>query len=228
MEEQKPNIIVLSIYQDSLPTIKMVTEAGILGKIGLNSAGVGVCFNAIRAKGLDSSRMPVHLGLRAVLESATANEAVRKLEEAGMAASAHMLIGDASGAATGLEFTSATFAKLSKNDLGVIVHSNHLLLEHKGMKEPFWIEDSPKRFDRMTELTENFHGKSPNLVEFGALFKDQMGYPAAICRTQEGVSKSATLFNIVMDLKSRKAVVKLGKPCAVEQVLKLSFEGEGN
>jgi isopenicillin-N N-acyltransferase-like protein len=145
MEEQKPNIIVLSIYQDSVPTIKMVTEAGILGKIGLNSGGVGVCFNAIRAKGLDASRMPVHLGLRTVLESTSTGEAVEKLEAAGMAASAHMLIADASRDATGLEFTSSTFAKLSKNDLGVIVHSNHLLVKQEGMKEPLWIQDSPKR-----------------------------------------------------------------------------------
>jgi isopenicillin-N N-acyltransferase-like protein len=224
MEEQKPNIIVLAIYQDSLPTIKMVTEAGILGKIGLNSAGVGVCLNAIRAKGLDASRMPVHLGLRTVLESSSAKEAIKKLETAGMAAAAHMLIADESGNATGLEFTSSTFAKLSKNDLGVIVHSNHLLVKHEGMNEPFWVEDSPKRFERMTALTEKFDGKSPSWDEFSDFFEDETGYPGAICRAQVGVSKSATLFNIVMDLKARKAVVKLGRPIAVEEVIEFQFD----
>lgn len=41
MEAQKKNPIVLTITQAEKPTIKMVTEAGLIGKIGLNSAGVG-------------------------------------------------------------------------------------------------------------------------------------------------------------------------------------------
>ena len=94
MEEQKQNLVILTVHQPSLPTIKMITEAGIIGKIGMNSAGVGVCFNAIRAKGLTSTRMPVHLGLRTVLESTSAAEAIGKLEEVGMASAAHMLIAD--------------------------------------------------------------------------------------------------------------------------------------
>jgi isopenicillin-N N-acyltransferase-like protein len=227
MQEQKPNVIILSIYQDSLPTIKMVTEAGILGKIGFNSAGVGVCFNAIRAKGLDTSRMPVHLGLRTVLESSSARDAIEKLEAAGMAASAHMLIGDRTGDATGLEFTSSTFAKLPVNQGGQIVHSNHLLAKHAGFRGPVggtWSEDSPARVEQMTALVEGIGPKQPTWGDFSRVFEDQKGYPAAICRAQEGVSTSATLFNIVMDLKACKGVVKMGRPCDVEEVIGLSFE----
>lgn len=91
--------------------------------------------------------MPVHLGLRTVLEATSAKKAVAELEVAGLAASAHMLVADASGEATGLEFTSSTFAKLKKNDLGVIVHSNHMLLEHEGLNVPLPIKDSPMRFE---------------------------------------------------------------------------------
>ena len=223
MEEQKPNIVILSIKQDSFPTIKIVTEAGILGKIGLNSAGVGVCLNAIRTTGLDVSRMPVHLGLRAVLESSSAKEAVEKLRLAGMAASAHMLIGDGSGDAVGLEFTKSTFAELMKNNLGVIVHSNHLLAEHDGLRKQVWSEDSPARFERMTVLTQKFDGKAPSWNEFSALFEDESGFPVAICRAQEGVSTTATLFNIVMDLKAKKAVVKIGRPTLADEIIDLHF-----
>ncbi|KIV57392.1 hypothetical protein AM501_29635 [Aneurinibacillus migulanus] len=41
----KPGMIVLEINQAPRPTILMVTEAGIVGKIGMNSEGVGVCLN---------------------------------------------------------------------------------------------------------------------------------------------------------------------------------------
>jgi isopenicillin-N N-acyltransferase like protein len=48
--------------------------------------------------------------------------------------------------------------------------------------------------------------------------------PSAICRKQEGESTTATLFNIVMELKEKRAVVRLGKPCAPEEVIHLSFD----
>lgn len=97
MEAQKENLVILTIEQAHKPTIKMVTEAGILGKIGLNSMGVGVCLNAIRAKGMDSTRLPCHLGLRMVLESASRDEAVAALEKHGIASACHMLIADPTG-----------------------------------------------------------------------------------------------------------------------------------
>lgn len=97
MTQQKENLIILTITSPRKPTIKMVTEAGLLGKIGLNSAGVGVCLNAIKAQGMDSTRLPCHLGLRMVLESASRDEAVARLEKYGIASACHMLIADASG-----------------------------------------------------------------------------------------------------------------------------------
>ncbi|KAK6396801.1 hypothetical protein LTR65_008699 [Meristemomyces frigidus] len=87
MEAQKENLIILTIEQQGKPTIKMVTEAGLIGKIGLNSAGVGVCLNAIRVKGMDPTRIPCHLGLRMVLESNSREEAVQTLEKYGVASS---------------------------------------------------------------------------------------------------------------------------------------------
>lgn len=35
MEQQKENLIILTIEQAEKPTIKMVTEAGLIGKIGM-------------------------------------------------------------------------------------------------------------------------------------------------------------------------------------------------
>jgi len=47
-EAQQINLIHTNIKRTSKPSISMITEAGIIGKIGLNSSGVGVCINAIR------------------------------------------------------------------------------------------------------------------------------------------------------------------------------------
>lgn len=232
-----------------------------MGKIGLNSSGVAVCFNAIRAKGLSTTHMPVHLGLRLALECESAMEAVQKIEKVGMASSAHMLIGD-KVTAIGLEFTSEGFARLQvedpekgdqksaidgimngytngttsnghgdayviprnpeKDPYGAIIHSNHLLLPHPNVTEPAWLEDSPFRIAQMRQnikLLTSPHSSSEtdyragvSWDSFSNLFTDETNFPAAICRAQEGKSTSATLFNIVMDLREKKARVRIGRP----------------
>jgi isopenicillin-N N-acyltransferase-like protein len=219
---QKRNVIHLTITQEGLPTIKCLTEAGMIGKIGLNSAGVGVCFNAIRVAGMDGTRMPVHLGLRTALESSSATEAVAKLEEVGMASSAHMLIGDAT-TATGLEITSGTFAHLPVDEKGRVIHSNHLLLPHPGgVHEPLWLADSPVRVEVMEKNTAAV-SDSLSFDVFSRQFEDETNYPAAICRKAEGNIDSETLFNIVMDLRNKKAVVRMGRPVKPEEIIDFGF-----
>ncbi|KAF9886551.1 hypothetical protein FE257_011323 [Aspergillus nanangensis] len=205
LEDQKANLIQLTIHQANLPAIHMVTEAGIIGKIGYNSSGVGVCFNAIRAKGVDKNRLPAHLGLRLALESTSAEAAAKSLEDIGMASSAYILMGDAA-TAIGLEFTSTTFARLPVNDHGFVAHSNHMRLHHRDIYEPKWLEDSPVRIKTMEHNVLQAGELSWDV--FGELFEDESNYPCSISRAAEGASDIATLFNIAVDLKRKTAVVK--------------------
>ncbi|CAI7649109.1 unnamed protein product [Penicillium manginii] len=209
VEDQLPNLIQLTIFQESLPTIKMVTEAGIIGKIGLNSEGVGVCFNAIRANGVDKTRIPVHLGLRMALESKTAELAVAKLEAIGMASSAYMVVADTKSA-IGLEFTSTTFLNLPVNKHGFLVHSNHMLLCHENVYAPKWLEDSYTRLETMGQRI--LEKKELSRESFSSLFEDEYNFPCSISRAQEGASDFATLFNIVIDFTEGVAVVREGRP----------------
>lgn len=229
-EDQKENLVILHIDQPGRPSIEMVTEAGIIGKIGLNDRGVGVCFNAIRAKGLDVTRMPAHLGLRMALDSESARAAVEAMEAAGMASSAHALIADA-GESIGLEFTSTTFARLKMDGDGRVYHSNHMLAKHPGVEEPPWLPHSPYRVKRIEELSCQVQVKAhsrepPTLEEFVKLFDDHQGDEGPICRMEPGVNGVGTLFNIVMDLTERRAVVRLGRPCMPEAIVDLNFTRE--
>jgi isopenicillin-N N-acyltransferase-like protein len=220
MDAQKPNLIITKIAQAGKPTIVQVTEAGIIGKIGFNSSGVGTLLNAIKVHGVDASRMPVHFGLRAALESNSAHEAVQKLEGYGMAASAHILISDASEA-IGLEFTKSTFAHCKADSRGRIAHANHLLLDHPHEVDTVWLKDSPVRVKTMVENTEKL-GSEPNWEDFSRLFEDEHGFPYSICR-QASDGGSTTLFNIVMDLRAKKGVVRLGRPTQAEETVTLEL-----
>lgn len=228
MEAQKENLVVLSIGEQSaepqIPAIKMVTEAGIIGKIGLNAAGVGVCLNAIRIKGMDATKLPCHLGLRMVLESQSRGDAVKKLENYGIASACHMLIADGQTGGVGVEWSSVDSQHCDMNAKGQVFHSNHYLCEHpKSGQDTVWLGDSPFRVKRIEELAGRIEGEvtKENVFE---MFKDEKNLPAAICRKQvEGETGSASLFNIVMDLKAKRAEVRLGRPVEPEEHLVLSF-----
>ncbi|KAF2765745.1 peptidase C45 acyl-coenzyme A:6-aminopenicillanic acid acyl-transferas-like protein [Teratosphaeria nubilosa] len=222
MEEQKRNLVIMTIEQRDKPTIKMVTEAGIIGKIGLNSAGVGVCLNAIKVKGMDPTRIPCHLGLRLVLESESREDAVSQLEKYGVASSCHMLVADAAGA-IGLEWSSVEVQKITANASSQIFHSNHYLAKHPGLEDTNWLKDSYFRVQRIEELSRTFP-EEPTMEDlFDRIFKDECNYPGAICRAQTTETGSATLFNIIMDLSTKQARVSIGRPVAPEQVIDLAF-----
>ncbi|KAK4549705.1 hypothetical protein LTR36_005006 [Oleoguttula mirabilis] len=221
MEAQKENLIILTIEQQGKPTIKMVTEAGLIGKIGLNSAGVGVCLNAIRVKGMDPTRIPCHLGLRMVLESNSREEAVQTLEKYGVASSCHMLIADATGG-VGLEWSAVEMQRVNMS-ASKIFHSNHFLAKHPGVEDTNWLPDSSFRVTRIEELCKEI-APSPTPQTLYECFQDETNWPSAICRAQVDGCGSATLFNIVMDLEARRAIVTLGRPVQPDEVLALSFE----
>ncbi|KAF7562232.1 hypothetical protein G7046_g1910 [Stylonectria norvegica] len=215
MVEQMPDIFVCHVSQPDtgLPDFTMVTEGGVIGKIGLNSNGVGVCLNAIRARGVAFGKLPIHLALRAVLESSSRDAAIQTLMAFGVAASAHILVGDQTGS-TGLECTSLGIKTLEADKDGVITHSNHLLLHHSEVDEPPWLLDSPARAERMRKLIkQSLHTTSDlDTATLVALFKDEDGYPGSINRHQVGDSETETLFTIVMHLDAKSAVVSFGRP----------------
>lgn len=216
--EQHQNIIQADISQLGKPKISMMTEGGIVGKIGLNSAGVGVTLNAIRALGVSFEKMPVHLALRTVLNSNTAEEAANALRSAGVAAAAHIQIADTNTGTVGFECTSADIVELAMDSNGVCTHSNHLIREHK-IKDKTFLPDSPLRLERIGELIKAT--ANPTLESLMELLKDEQNYPTAINRAQTEKSSIETLFSVVMDLSKGFAVVKMGRPTENGETLEL-------
>lgn len=211
-EEQQENLINLKINQESKPSISMVTEAGIIGKIGLNSNGVGVCLNAIRAHGVDFERLPCHLALRSCLDSENTAKAVAALQKAGVASACHILVAD-TDEAIGLECTSIDIVELPTKS--TLTHTNHLIKPHVGVEDKMALQDSPHRLERIDKLIESAKSKRQGALQtetIQALLADEENLPTAICRAKTKESSVATLFSIVMDLKDPNAVVKMGRP----------------
>lgn len=224
MKEQSPNLIVCHISQSDsdIPDISMITEAGVIGKIGLNSLGVGVCLNAIRARGVDSSKLPIHLALRSVLESKTMGQAVESVKKVGTAGSGHILVADPTGA-VGLECTSRGVLELHMDDKQRILHTNHFLLHHPDEDKSPWLSDSLNRLSRIGHLLDDLTSSQSPEVGIREAFADEDDYPGSINRRQVGGSESETLFNIIMDLGKKEASLTVGRPTEATGHVKLKF-----
>ncbi|KAH8809002.1 acyl-coenzyme A:6-aminopenicillanic acid acyl-transferase-domain-containing protein [Xylogone sp. PMI_703] len=212
--DQSENLIALKIKKENGLRIQMITEAGIIGKIGFNSKGVGCTLNALKLKGVSYTKIPCHLALRTVMESDSRKDAIETLEKSGVASACHILVADETGG-TGLECTDFGIAKLEMNESGVVAHTNHFLLEHtkKIPEESTFLADSPFRVKRIGELLDSVRGQQPAIDTAQSLLKDGMvGSGAAICRRGAGENKLNTLFSIAMDLKNKTAKVLVGWP----------------
>jgi isopenicillin-N N-acyltransferase-like protein len=155
------------------------------------------------------------------LECTSTAQAVDALKKYGVASSAHILIAD-SEISAGCEVTAKTIAVLPMDGRRRVIHSNHLLLEHPGVVDTAWLKDSPFRVERMLKLTNRLADEGTGKLtwdEIQGLFVDRENAPAAICRSGD----IETLFNIVMDLKARRAVVRVGRPDLVEESFELGF-----
>ncbi|KAI0629555.1 AAT-domain-containing protein [Trametes polyzona] len=223
------NLALASISSPGKPKIWMVIEPGIVGKIGFNSESVGVCLNAIRARPISTTLLPIHLLLRIALECDSVDTAIESIESLGGAASSqHILIADRDGA-RGLELSPRGAFYLKEDENGILAHTNHFL-ENKLVDEPPWLSGSPVRLERAKSICgeliaelgqENLGAVDAKLLR-ARLFADTINSPQAICCSPDPdrVARIQTLFNIVMTFEPGRepfAEVIFGKPGSGEE-----------
>ncbi|KAF5861915.1 hypothetical protein ETB97_012314 [Aspergillus alliaceus] len=217
------NLALMDIELSGKPRIYMITEAGIIGKIGFNNNGVGACLNAIKARPCISSKLPIHVALRLCLESTSVESALRSISFlGGVASSQHILIADRT-ASLGLELSPLGDVHLKEDEYGMIMHTNHFI-ENRNVTEPSWSKSSPLRLERVGQLAHELadNGIQGNLITPTLLrehiFSDTCYTPHSICSPGDPdvhlTVRTSTLFNIVMDLdqQSLGAEVVVGQP----------------
>ncbi|TDL23360.1 AAT-domain-containing protein [Rickenella mellea] len=217
------NLALVSITQPEKPKIWMVIEAGMVGKIGFNSASVGVTLNAIRARPISTSCLPIHVALRLALESTSVAKAIKTIENlGGVGSSQHILIADRNGAQA-LELSPWGNVYIKPNEDGLIVHTNHFLM-NKFVEEPPWLSSSPIRLERAYTLCKEIADEDPTLTSLTSallrerIFSDTFNAPDAICCSPNPTAEdgnTTTLFNIVMEFgedRPPKAEVQFDRP----------------
>lgn len=222
-ETIKGGCVVLNIKQQgNKPDITMVTEAGIIGKIGFNSAGIGICLNALgstmRAQG---TTIPLHIAMRGVLDSHTLSDAIRESTRMPLACSAHFMLGSANGEGVSLEMGAGEFDVAYAED-GFLAHTNHFFLPRMvGVKDTTRVAlpDSLLRLGRIRTLVKHL-GHKVTIADIKAILSDHISYPDSICRHDDVLEAEAlrlcTVFSVIMDLEREEMYLAPGSPCCSE------------
>jgi isopenicillin-N N-acyltransferase-like protein len=211
--------VLLRIRQPGKPAILTLCEAGQVGKIGMNSAGLGVCLNFLSHR--DRGRgVPVHVLLRQMLGCAYLGEAVREAYRLPRGGAANVLLAHAEGDILDLELT-ATDADFSYGDAGWLVHANHYESERlrPGDTGLATSASTLARAARARRLLRAHLGQI-TLDTYQALLSDHTYGPYAICRHADpgepALQQSATRASVVMDLSARTMYLAAGQPCREE------------
>jgi isopenicillin-N N-acyltransferase-like protein len=215
----KSEPILLCIRQPGRPAITTLVEPGQVAKIGLNSAGLGVCLNflehADRGQGL-----PVHIVLRQMLSCSHLGEAIRTAYGTPRAASANVLIAHAAGEILDLELTP-TRADFVYGDGGWLVHANHFesMRLRSGDVGIAASMSSLARAARARRLLSAVCG-SISLDTFQSILRDHAHGLYAICRhpdpCENPLDQTATRASVIMDLAAREMHLAPGNPCQKE------------
>lgn len=204
------------------------TEAGIVGgKIGLNSAGIGLAINGLLSDRDSWARLrtPFHVRTWRVLNSQTLDEALDAVLSEEQACSANFLIAQARGAGEGaavdLETAPGASCRLEPRR-GLLAHANHFLdPDRLGIWQPLAEErDSTyHRHARMERLLAEHHGRL-DAATLQTILRDHDGRPESVCRHPNpawGPSEAyETVVSVIMDLHARDLLVSAGPPCGHE------------
>nr|WP_237439705.1 C45 family peptidase [Amycolatopsis rubida] len=192
-----------------------ITEHGILGKIGVNSAGLGLFFTILGHQDDSAAGIPVHVLAAAVLgEAGSIAEALDLLRTAPIRTSGAFTLLDP-GTAVCAELSPAGVTALDP-EAGFLVHTNHFLdpvaaaREKRGLFEP----DSQLRHALLTTRLQDCPAPA-HAVGLVPFLRSEPGEPKLCCVPDADASfgdRWATLATVVLEPAARTVRIHAGSP----------------
>lgn len=206
-------LVVMRIEQPDNHVIQMIAEPGIIGKIGMNSAGIGTCLNLLRIGQL-SVGVPVHIMLRAILDSRSIAEARQVVERATGGKASNILVGDGQGNCFAAEFAGERVL-FHEPDGACVTHTNHYLKEPGIDEAEFDLSSSRCRIEvaneRVSGLSDHGFDQMANILS------DRSKGPLSILRKylpDDMVEHVGTVCTVIMELAGGRFHVRPGNDAA--------------
>jgi isopenicillin-N N-acyltransferase-like protein len=212
--------VLLDVQRDDKPSFATIVEAGMLAKVGMNDAGLGLCTNTLVSE-RDANRpgVPYHVMLRALLEADSVDAAQRILGSAERALSANYLIADRSGRAMNFETIAGGQSEIHATapEDGVITHSNHFLAPEFRPIDAF-IANSPHSVTRLADIRDALSQGRPTVARLQAALRSHRHAPNGVCSHPDPAAHPlyarTTVASFIADLTARTFWFTDGPPCA--------------
>jgi isopenicillin-N N-acyltransferase-like protein len=216
--------VILEVERDGKPNVVTQPEAGAMAHRGMNSAGLGACFNGMASNKdkFESSAPPFLIMMRAILNASSFSEALESVLRTGPTLSGNYLIAHRDGETVDLE-VSPTGTGVLYAEENILTHSNHFMsFTNRGdfidLLKPMY-PDTLLRHSRARHLLE-LDKNQIDVDSFKRVFGDHFSHPKSICRhttSQDvGLKGWATLASMIMDLTEGAIYVTEGPPCQNE------------
>lgn len=204
--------VILTIEREDGHRIITMTEPGIVGKVGLNSSGLGVCLNFIEGSGRHDG-VPVHIVLREMMEADSLARARQRLDEAGVGKSGHVLVASREGTGLSQEFAGE---KSSRQEVvgERFVHTNHCVQMET---EPGLLEEnSHARLETALSLMDRL--EAPPLETLGTILSDKSQSKNNILADYSPMMglNLGTVCTVMMDLRKGELFVRKGTVASSE------------
>lgn len=205
-------------HPDGLETLGF-TEAGIFApKLGLNSAGLGLCISGLTSMDDDWSReaRPTHARCWDILRSRSFEAAKSIIDDGTRACSTNFMVAQAPNLALDFE-TAPNSIRVLECSLGSMAHTNHFLdPKSMGIEEPP-SERRPHSYHRQRRMTDLLESRRPlKLEDIQEFLADRDDDPDGICRypnqDEAPEDRVATICGVIMNLETRQMWITDGQP----------------
>lgn len=213
--ELRRSVVLWSVVQPPDRWFTTLTEAGMLAKLGVSSAGVGLGLNFLRSSedgGVGG--VPIHILLRVLLERCDAlDDAISLLRAAPVTASSSITVA-AAGGIVAAELSPGGCALVEPDADGLLVHTNHFLVGPASGRdlEPECGDGSELRRRHLVLAIAN------GGFDAAALLRSHNPGPEQVCRHDDPsaawAERRATLAATIIE--PAKGTLKLcdGRPCS--------------
>jgi len=217
-------LVLWVIQRDDGPNLLTLVEAGMVGKIGINAAGLAMCVNLLIS---DSDHagpaVPMHIILRRVLEEASSvEEAISLIGASKRCTSCNHLLADRGGALASVEATPTAQAVLRPTG-DVLTHTNHcfdadLAVYDRNARES---PETLARGRRIQALAQRERGKRQesliNEKDLRVMLADHGSESGSICLHVRSelpfVEQGESIASIIFDLTEGQVDIADGPPC---------------
>jgi isopenicillin-N N-acyltransferase-like protein len=215
--------VLLEVGRDDKPSFATIVEAGMLAKVGMNDAGVGLCTNTLVSE-RDANRpgVPYHVMLRSLLDATSIDDATAILGAVERALSANYLVADRLGRAVNFETIAggATEIHATTPRDGLIAHANHFCAPSFRPIDAF-VRNSPHSVTRLEDMWHELRERTPLTVgRLQAVLRSHRHEPNGVCSHPDPAAHPlyarTTVASFIADLNRGEFWFTDGPPCASE------------